>query len=34
MESIYHYNSKGKYAFATFTSVLDIILISVKKQLK
>lgn len=32
MESIYHYNSTEKYAFTTFTSVLDIILISVKKK--
>lgn len=30
MESIPHYNSKEKYAFTTLTSVLDIILISVK----
>lgn len=34
MESIPHYNSKGKYACTTFTSVLDIILIYVRKQLK
>lgn len=34
MESIYHYNSTEKYAFTTFTSILDIILIYVKKQLK
>lgn len=34
MESIYHYNSTEKYAFTTFTSVLDIILISVKKKKK
>jgi hypothetical protein len=34
MESIPHYNSKEKYAFTTFTSVLDIILIYVRKQLK
>lgn len=31
MESIYH-NSTEKYAFTTFTSVLDIILISIKKK--
>lgn len=34
MESIPHYNSKEKYGFTTFTSVLDIILIYVRKQLK
>lgn len=33
MESIYH-NSTEKYAFTTFTSVLDIILISIKKKKK
>lgn len=34
MESIPHYNSKEKYALTTFTSMLDIILIYVRKQLK
>lgn len=34
VESIPHYNSKEKYVFTTFTIVLDIILISVKKPLK
>lgn len=34
MESVPHYNSKEKYGFTTLTSVLDIILIYVRKQLK